>query len=173
MTTKRLKALFDWHGLTRDVRQFIKVCVICQATKHDNNAYPGLLQPSPVPQEVWVDKSMDFITGLSKSNGKDVIFVMVDRLSKYVHFMALPHPFQVTQAYLDNVFKLHVWPRSIISDRDPAFFNFWKLLALHGTDFLLFSSYHPQTDGQSEVVNRCLESYSRCMCGNSPKDWSS
>lgn len=102
--------------------------------------------------------------------------VVVDRLSKYAHFIALAHPFsaiQVAQAYLDNVFKLHGWPKSIVSDRDAVFFSkFWKgLFSLHGIEFLLSSSYHPETDGQTEVVNRCLECYLRCMCGNQPKDW--
>lgn len=120
---------------------------------------------------------MDFSTELPKSNGKEVIFVVVDRLSKYVHFMPLPHNFtavQVAQVYLDNVFKLHGWPRSIVSDRDPVFLSqFWKgLFTLHGTDFKLSSSYHPQTDGQTEVVNRCLEAYLRCMCTDAPHEWS-
>ena len=67
---------------------------------------------------------MDFITGLPKSQGKTIIFVVVDRLSKYAHFMALAHPFtaiDVAQCYLDNVFKLHGWPKSIVSDKDSVF----------------------------------------------------
>ena len=176
ITLHRLQQLFYWSGMSKDVRQFVKQCLICQASKYDTSAYPGLLQPLPIPNEVWIDVSMDFITGLPNSNGKEVILVVVDRLSKYSHFIALPHNFTaplVAQAYLDQVFKLHGWPRSIVSDRDPIFLSkFWKaLFTLHGTDFLLSSSYHPQTDGQTEVVNRCLEGYLRCMCAEVPKEW--
>lgn len=135
-----------------------------------------MLQPLPIPEAVWFDISMNFITGLPKSGGKDVIFVVVDRFSKYSHFMALSHPYsaiQVAQAYLDHVFKLHGWPRSIVSDKDSVFLSqFWKgLFSLHGTEFMLSSAYHPQTYGQIEVVNRCIETYLRCMCSDTPKDW--
>ena len=175
ITTRRLKGLFNWKGLPKHVRQFIKKCTVCQSYKPDNVAYPGLLQPLPIPDQVWFDISMDFITGLPKSMEKDVIFVVVDRLRKYAHFMALSHPFtavEVAQTYLDNVFKLHGWPWSIVSDRDSIFLSlFWKsLYSLDGTEFLMSSAYHPQTDGQSEVVNRCLETYLGCMCRDHPKE---
>lgn len=66
---------------------------------------------------------MDFITGLPKSLGKNVILVVVGKLRNYAHFIGLVHPFQVAKAYLDDVFKLHGWPRSIISDKDPIFLS--------------------------------------------------
>lgn len=110
------------------------------------------------------------------SMSKNVIFVVADRQSKYAHFMALKHPFivvEVAQTYLDYVFKLHEWPRSIMSDRDSIFLSqFWKgLFSLYGTEFLLSSAYHPETDGKTEVVNRCLETYLRCVTSDRSKDW--
>ena len=85
-------------------------------------------------------------------------------MSKYAHFLVLSHPYtalEVTRVYLDHVFKLHGMPSSIVSDRDAIFLSqFWQaLLTVNGVDLLLPSSYHPQTDGQTEVVNRCLETY--------------
>ena len=101
---------------------------------------------------------MDFIEGLPTSHGKQVIFVVVDRLSKYAHFMPLSHPYtalNVAQAFMDNVYKLHGQSKSIVSDRDPVFTcNFWKGLFVPLNVGLLHSTaYHPQTDGQTEIVN--------------------
>ena len=175
-TLKRLKQLFFWKGMTKTVQSYIRSCAICQACKYDNVAYPGLLQPLPIPEEVWVDISMDFIEGLPKSQGKEVILVVVDRFSKYAHFVGLSHPYtaeSVAQAYLDNIYKLHGLPRSIVSDRDTIFLNsFWQaLFSVLGVELLLSSSYHPQTDGQTEVLNRCLEHYLRCLCLQTHKAW--
>nr|GEV51946.1 retrotransposable element Tf2 [Tanacetum cinerariifolium] len=154
-----------------------EVCFnVCQRSKPDLSAYPGLLQPLPIPTLLWSEISMDFVKGLSNSGGKTIIMVVVDKLSKYSHFMALSHPFtaiQVAQLFLDNVYKLHDLPKIIVSDRNKIFISlFWKELFKMLQVSLHFSTaYHPQSDGETEVVNRCLECYLRCMTGEKPKEW--
>ena len=120
---------------------------------------------------------MDFIDGLRLSCGKSVILVVVDRLSKAAHFFALAHPYSassVAQAFLDNVFKLHEFPQSIVSGRNAVFLSdFWKeLFSLKSVVLNMSSAYHLQSDGQTEVVNRGVETYLRCMCSDRPKLWS-
>jgi hypothetical protein len=90
---------------------------------------PGLLQPLSIPSQHWEEVSMDFIIGLLKSEGKSVIMVIVDRLTKYAHFCALSHPFKantITTAFIETVQKLQGIPKIIVSDRDPIFTgHFW------------------------------------------------
>ncbi|XP_019266920.1 PREDICTED: uncharacterized protein LOC109244312 [Nicotiana attenuata] len=119
-TYKRLSNLFYWKGLKEDVTTYVRQCATCQRSKYDNSAYPGLLQPLQIPNTAWASISMDFIDGLPKSKGKTTILVMVDRLTKYGHFIAISHPYTATsvaQVFLDHVYKLHGMPENIISDR--------------------------------------------------------
>ena len=152
VTTKRIEGLFWWKGLRKEVRNYVRECQVCQKYKVDLSAPQGLLQPLPIPGAIWVDISLDFIEGLPKSRGKDTILVVVDRLSKYAHFLPLSHPFSavtVAQLYFDNIFKLHGIRKTMVSDRGKVFINqFWQeLFRLHHTALHLFTAYHPQSDG--------------------------
>ena len=176
-TMQRLSSFCYWKGLKKHVREFVRSCSICQQFKYDHTASPGLLQPLPIPERVWSDISMDFLEGLPNSKGLTVIWVVVDRLSKYAHFIPLAHLYtaaSLAQLFLDHIYRLHGLHNSIVSDRDKIFVsNFWQeLFKLLGTKLQLSTSYHPQTDGQTEVVNRSLQTYLRCMTAEWPKDWS-
>jgi len=140
----------------------VQSCSVCLLAKPDRARYPGLLQPLPVPKNSREIISMDFVEGLPTSGAANAILVVVDKFSKFAHFIALKHPFAtktVAQLFLDNVYHLHGLPTSIISDRDKIFTSqFWQaLFKAAGTSLSLSSSYHPQTDGQTERVNHILE----------------
>jgi hypothetical protein len=123
-TYQRLKRLFAWSGLKAQVVDFVRQCDTCQHAKHSNLPPDGLLQPLPTPTGPWQDITMDFIKGLPLSEGYNTILVVVDRFTKFAHFVPLRHPFtaaSVARVFVDSVVKLHGMPRSIISDRDKIF----------------------------------------------------
>ena len=175
-TFKKLGQQFYWPGMHRSVQDYVKGCAVCQKIKAETLAPAGLLQPLPILCEVWDDITLDFIEGLPISQGKDTIMVMVDRLSKSAHFLTLSHPFTaktIAEKFVEGVFKLHGMPKSIISDQDPILIsNFWKeFFTMSGSKLQLSSAYHPQTDGQTEVINRCVEQYLRSFVHQWPRRW--
>nr|KYP74287.1 Retrotransposable element Tf2 [Cajanus cajan] len=175
-TVCRLAAIFYWPGLYSDARKFIRECPTCQHNKYMPTKKFGLLQPLKTANRVWEDISMDFITHLPKSFGHSTIWVVCDRLTKFAHFIALPAHFtapQLARRFMVEIFKIHGFPKSIVLDRDPLFVSsFWReLFRAQGTTLAFSSAYHPQSDGQSEVLNRCLEAYLRCFVSDHPRAW--
>jgi hypothetical protein len=124
VTYTKIQSLVYWPGMKTDISKFIKSCPTCQLNKSKNVPYPRLLQPLPIPDMAFQHLTMDFIEALPKSEGKDAIVVVVDKLTKYAHFIPMSHPFTtrtVVQLFINNVFKVHVLPLVIITDRDKIF----------------------------------------------------
>lgn len=136
----------------KQVTAFVAECLSCQLNKYDTRTPVGLLQLLPIPEQIWEDISMDFI------------------------LVGLKHPYtacMVAQVFTKEIMHLHDIPWSIVSNRDPIFVSsFWtKLFRMSGTKLRMSSAYHPQIDGQTEVLNRCLEMYLRCFTFEQPKQW--
>ncbi|WVY96655.1 hypothetical protein V8G54_028806 [Vigna mungo] len=151
-TLARISTQFYWKGMHKDIQQFVQTCLVCQQAKTAHTLPAGLLQPLPIPEQIWDDIAMDFIIGLPSSNGFTVIFT--DYSSK-----------SVAEVFVKTVVKLHGIPKTIVSDRDKQLFK------LSGTSLHMSTAYHPQSDGQSESLNKFLEMYLRCFTYDSLKDW--
>lgn len=124
------------------------------------------MQPLSVPQSIFSYIHIDFIIGLPKSSDFEVILVVVERLTKYDHFVPLKDSYItaiVAQTFVDQIYRLHGLPRNIMSERDSVFIStFWQELWLFkqlGTSLCMPSTYHPQI----VVVNCHMETYLRCM----------
>lgn len=175
-TYLRVRRVFYWPRMKSEIKGMVQACDTCKKCKSEIVVYPGLLQPLPILDQAWSSVLMDFVEGLPRSEGKDSILVVVDRLTKFAHFIGLTHPYtaqEVARAFLDRVVKLHGTPKTVISDRDRIFTSImWQeLMRSIGTKLCMSTAYHPQTDGQTESVNQSLETYLRCICLMQPKEW--
>ncbi|XP_065821877.1 uncharacterized protein lrfn4b [Labrus bergylta] len=168
---------FWWPCLEKDIKEYVAACPVCSQCKSSRRPPPGLLLPLPVPHRPWSDISLDFVTGLPPSEGKTTVLTVVDRFSKMVHFIPLPKlpsAKETAEALLSNVFRLHGFPKDVVSDRGPQFISkFWKAFcSLLGATVSLSSGYHPESNGQTERMNQELETCLRCLVSHNPSSWS-
>lgn len=177
-TFKLVTDSYFWPTLRRDVERFVARCTTFQKGKgHVSNA--GLYLPLLIPTQPWSDISMDFVLGLPRTQrGNDSIFVVVNRFSKMVHFILCKKTtdaVHIATLFFREIYRLHGLRTFIVSDRDSRFIShfwrsLWKLLKI---SLNMSFVYHPQTDGQTEVVNRSLGNMLRCLVGDNVRSWDS
>lgn len=175
-TLKVMQDHFHWPHMKRDVERMCERCTTCKQAKAKSQPH-GLCTPLPIPLHPWNDISMDFVVGLPRTRtGKDSIFVVVDRFSKMAHFIPChktDDAMHIANLFFREVVRLHGMPKTIVSDRDTKFLSyFWKTLwSKLGTKLLFSTTCHPQTDGQTEVVNRTLSTLLRALIKKNLKTW--
>ncbi|GJX03608.1 reverse transcriptase domain-containing protein [Tanacetum coccineum] len=169
--------MYWWPGMKRDIAIYVSKCLTCSKVKAEHQRPSGLLQQPEIPEWKWDKITMDFITKLPKTkSGHDTIWVIVDRLTKSAHFLAIREDYsteRLARLYIDEIVARHGVPVSIISDRDGRFtLRFWQTLqkAL-GTRLDISTAYHPQTDGQSERTIQTLEDMLRACVIDFGGNW--
>jgi hypothetical protein len=166
-----------WPGVRKSVTEHCRSCDSCQRVRVDNQKSAGLYQPISVDKRQWDTVTMDLITDLPKTeSGNTAIVVFCDKLTKMIHVVPSPTKIDSSQfanMFLHNVFRYHGWPTRFIHDRDPRFTSqFWKaFFTLCRVTNSNSTAYHPQTDGQTEVVNKSIEDFLRHFGDENQTDW--
>jgi transposase InsO family protein len=176
-TMHRLSQMCWWEGMRAKVIDYVRGCEKCARAKSSSLPPTGLLQPLPIPHRPWEVIGIDFVGPLPETKkGHSMILSVTDKLTKMGHFIATEKTVnaeKTARLLLQHVVKHHSLPAAIISDRDPRFTSalwseVWKGT---GTELRMSSSYHPQTDGQTERLNRVLETGLRMYCNSARNDW--
>ena len=177
-TLEAVKRLFYWRGLAKDVTDYVHSCHTCQVSKSAATQSQGMLHTVEVSTRPWYTISCDFVTALPESvDGYNAICTVVDRCTKMVHLIKCTDSTtaaQFAQLMLDNVFTKHGLPGDILTDRDPRFTgHFWRqmceCLNIHCS---FTSAWHPQSDGQTERMNRTIEQVLRAHAADRRGHWS-
>lgn len=174
-TSSILARDFYWPLQSKHVRQFLRNCDHCGRNKVWRDHKHGLLRPLPVPDQFFQEISMDFITDLPESESKRYLWVIKDRLSKWVVLEAMPttNAEECARKFMECWGRYHGLPRAITSDRGTNWTSaFWKeFCRLMGVTQRLSSAYHPQTDGGPERLNQEVQAYLRNFINREQSDW--
>ena len=174
---RTLKEHYWWNGIKKEIAGFVSRCLTCQKVKAKHQRPAGKIQLLPIPVWKWEKITMDFVTGLPRTQRQnDAIWVIVDRLTKSAHFLPVNVEDSLekfAKLYVHEIVRLHGVPVSIVSDRDPRFTSrFWlSLQAALGTRLHFSTTFHPQTDGQSERTIQTLEDMLRACVMEFKGSW--
>jgi transposase InsO family protein len=176
-TYNRIATYYFWPRMSKEIKNYVRSCDICQKVKPRRHAPLGLLNSIPIPERPFEVISMDFITELPMTKGGyDNVLVIVDKLTKYAIF--IPTTTEIDEVSTAKLFFKHVvthfgLPRQIITDRDSKWSgNFWEeLCKIMGMTRSLTTAYHPQADGQTEIMNQILEIGLRTYIGTDLNEW--
>ncbi|MDN6023375.1 MAG: hypothetical protein L0I32_06045 [Lactobacillus sp.] len=176
-TYKNLVDTFYWKSMLPSIKRFCNTCIDCQKHNTSTQKLQGLFSPLPVPEGRWTDVSMDFITGIPTTNrGFDMIMVITDRFTKMAHFIPTDKTLTADRCallFVEFCWKHHGFPRRLVSDKDIRFMSrFWHTVHfLVGTSLLFSTTNHPQTDGQTERVNKIINQLIRKHASNDMFNW--
>jgi len=175
-TLELVSRSFYWPGQQKYIHRYVDHCDTCHRIKQIRHAPFGLLKPLELPHQPWDAISTDFITALPMSNRKDVLWVIIDRLTKMGHFVTCQctmKPKNLADHFLRQVIRPHGLPSSIVSDRGSLFTSdFWRqVMEALRISRNLSTAFHPQTDGQMERANATLEQYLRAYFNYQQDDW--
>ena len=175
-TLELMQCSYTWPGMPALVKDYISRCDCCARFKGSNQAPPGKLKPLNTPPGPWKEISADFITDLPESEGFDSILVVVDQFSKEVEFIPCiksTSALDTAKLYLRHVWKHHGLPTGIVSDRGPQFASqvMKDICKRLGIQSRLSTAYHPQTDRQTERINRDLQQYLRIFTSEKQNEW--
>ena len=175
-TIDYIRRWYWWPRMSDSALKFCNTCSICQRTKGDYTKAAGLLHSLPIPTQPWESIGMDFIGPFPESRGFNYIWVVVCRLTSMVHLIPVrtdTTASQLSWIYLREIVRLHGLPDSIVSDRDSKFTSKWwkELHRILGAKLLMSTSFHPQTDGLTERINRSVAQIIRSMISADQTDW--
>ena len=176
-TIELVRRYFWWPKMNEAIVDYIRSCPDCQKDKSRRHRQYGLLSPLELPHAPWQSIAMDFITDLPASDGHTELWVVIDRFTKMAHFIPLRQDQKkaedLCRVFAKEIWRLHGVPRDIISDRDSRFTSStWQVfLAILGVRPRMSTSFHPQTDGQTERTNQVIEAYLRSYISHEMDDW--
>ena len=172
-----LQPRYYWRGMTADVERYVRNCHACRRSHVKRDRPPGLLHPLPIPERPWQHVAMDFKSFPQDNKGFDTIYVVIDRLSK--QSVSIPCHKTTTAEdmaalYIDRIYRSHGAPETMVSDRGPQFVSaFWdELCRILGIKLKLSTANHPQTDGQTEIMNQYIDQRLRPYVNYYQNNWS-